>query len=76
MALRAEVQRRNLFLEPADQPGWFRYHGLVREYILRREPQALPQHAERIIDWFEAHDDVPMAIEHALLAEMHERAAG
>ncbi|MBI5567611.1 MAG: hypothetical protein HY870_22120 [Chloroflexi bacterium] len=63
--LRAEVQRRNLFLETTDQPGWFKYHDLIREFLLAtlNDTGSLFDCA---VQWFEAHDDREQAVEHAL----------
>jgi DNA-binding SARP family transcriptional activator len=77
--LREEAQHRNLFIEPADAPGWFRYHDLVREFFVARKqrlaPQAFVADVERIANWLEAQGDAPNAIEHALLAQAHALAA-
>jgi ATP/maltotriose-dependent transcriptional regulator MalT/DNA-binding SARP family transcriptional activator len=76
-ALRQEAERRNLFIEPTDAPGWFKYHDLVREFLLaRRKRTAVDEwmrEMNRISNWFETHGDVPSAIEHALLAQQHPR---
>ncbi|NOX61437.1 MAG: hypothetical protein GXP42_05760 [Chloroflexi bacterium] len=74
-ALRKEVRRRNLFLEPADEPGWFRYHELIREFLVRRARAAALTIHRRAIAWFEARGDLEAAIEQALDADLHETAA-
>lgn len=72
-ALLREVQRRNFFLEECEPRGWFRYHDLIRDFLLRQfDPTAAYQTA---VTWFERHDDLPMAIEHALTGRLFRRAA-
>lgn len=63
--LRAEVQRRNLFIELADQPGWFKYHDLIREFLLTTAGDVAPLF-DRSVQWFEARGNREQAIEHAL----------
>ena len=79
IALRDEVERRNLFIEPIAPDGWFKFHDFVREYLLNRAKRlslaAFENNFARIVDWFEAHTDVPMAIEQALAGAVFERAA-
>jgi len=75
VALRQEIQHHNLFLEPAEQPGWFRYHELIREFLLQQAEEDLRPVFQQIIVWFEARGDLEMAIEHALAGGLHQRAA-
>ncbi len=75
LELRQEVQRRNLFLDSAELPGWFRYHELVREFLLRTAPFDLVSVFQRAVAWFDAQGDPEMAIEHALAGGLHESAA-
>ncbi len=76
---RAELQQRNLFIEPAEQTGWFKVHDFVHEFLLARAKRQLPakfhHYFEQITHWFELQGDMPNAIEHALLAEAYERAS-
>lgn len=71
--LRAEVQRRNLFLETTDQPGWFRYHDLIREFLLTALSDA-GLLFDQIVQWFEARGDREQAIEHALAGQRYDSA--
>ncbi len=73
--LRGEVQRRNLFLQPAELPDWFRYHELVREFLLQTAPFDLASVFERTVAWFDAQGDPEMAIEHALAGRLFQEAA-
>lgn len=68
-----EVRRRALFLHSADVPGWFRYHDLIRSFLLSQsDPTEILLQTSK---WFETSNDVPMAIEHALLAKAWDEAA-
>lgn len=68
-----EVLRRNLFLEESEPRGWYRYHDLIRDYLLRQfDPTAAYEVA---ITWFAEHDDLPMAIEQALAGKLFTSAA-
>jgi ATP/maltotriose-dependent transcriptional regulator MalT/DNA-binding SARP family transcriptional activator len=75
----AEVQRRQLFLETisdsSQTSSWFRYHELVRDFLVSSAPlDPLPLY-ERVIHWFDQRDDFEQAIEHALLGRLYELAA-
>jgi DNA-binding SARP family transcriptional activator/DNA polymerase III delta prime subunit len=72
--LRQEIQRHNLFLYENEQPGHFRYHDLIRDYLLAQEDEQ-QGHWQKTIAWFEAQGDLPQAIEHALAAGWPEEAA-
>jgi DNA-binding SARP family transcriptional activator len=72
--LRAEVQRRNLFLETTDQPGWFKYHDLIREFLLTTLPDDPGPLFDHAVQWFEARGDQEQAIEHALAGRRYEAA--
>ena len=39
--LRRLAQTRNLFLFADDEPGWYRFHALIRAYLRRHQPQRL-----------------------------------
>lgn len=68
-----EVLRRNLFLEEVDGRGWYRYHDLIRDCLLRQFDPT-PAH-EIAINWFEAHSDLPLAIEQALDGKLYPQTA-
>jgi DNA-binding SARP family transcriptional activator len=72
--LRQMAQQRNLFLYQDERPGWFRYHGLIRDYLLTQQDE-LDGYWQKTIAWFEAQDDLPQAIEHALAAGWQGEAA-
>lgn len=72
---RQEIQRRNLFLYPGDQPDHVRYHDLIRDYLLSQNGAELPDLWQKTIGWFEAQGDLPQAIEHALAAGWQAEAA-
>jgi DNA-binding SARP family transcriptional activator len=74
-SLRHEIQRRNLFLYQDERPGWFRYHDLIRDYLLTQNKEALETLWQKTIAWFEVQDDLPQAIEHALAAAWPDEAA-
>ncbi len=75
VALRREIQYRNLFLEPTEEPGWFRYHELIREFLLQQATEDLTPIFQQTIAWFQARGDLEMAIEHALEASLYDEAA-
>lgn len=66
-----ELQRRALFVEPADPDGeWFYYHPLFREFLLSRLHRS-EVHKERVLrkcaaGWFAAHGAWPEAVSQAL----------
>lgn len=72
--------RRGLFVQPIDnEHHWFRIHGLVRQFLLRRlkqqMPQRLPELHRRAAQWFAAHDSKVEAVHHAIAAEDFELAS-
>lgn len=71
LLLRAES--RGLFVARVDASGWFGVHALVRDVLLadlgRRAPDRLAELHARAARWFEAAGQVPLALEHWLLAE-------
>ena len=71
--LLAEIRQRDLYLQPAAQPGWWRYHDLIRDYLLQDHPVATT--ARQVIAWFEEQDDTKMAIEQALDSGLKTKAA-
>lgn len=70
---RAEVQRRNLFLETTDQPGWFKYHDLIRQFLATTRADSEPLF-DRAVHWFESHGNREQAIEHALAGQRYDSA--
>ena len=66
-----QIERSNFFLVPLDATGTdYRYHYLFAD-VLRREletnePEAVPGLHARASLWFEAHDEIEPAIEHAI----------
>ncbi len=74
-SLFTELQQRNLFLEPVTtQPGWFKYHDLIREFLVDQLPMDPSRVYMRVIDWFNRQGDFEMAIEHALTSQLYSRA--
>ncbi|MEX1018524.1 MAG: tetratricopeptide repeat protein, partial [Litorilinea sp.] len=76
----AEILRRNLFLQADEQPGWYRYHDLIRESLGTLAEARLGADTSlhlrtHCADWFAAQGDLPAAIDHALLAENPQLAA-
>jgi DNA-binding SARP family transcriptional activator len=74
-AMLAEAQRRSLFLEAVEPSGWFRYHILVREFLIANTAINLKPLYQQVVDWFIQHDDFEQAIEHALAGQLYEQAA-
>jgi LuxR family maltose regulon positive regulatory protein len=70
--LLAQLYERNLFLVPAGEPGWFRYHQLfaaiLRDRLRRVEPELETGIHARAAAWFEGHGMPARAIEHAVAA--------
>jgi LuxR family maltose regulon positive regulatory protein len=75
------LEKANLFLVPLDEEGrYYRYHHLfaafLRERLRRARPDAIPELHRRAGLWYEEEDGcLASAIEHALAAGDHERAA-
>jgi ATP/maltotriose-dependent transcriptional regulator MalT len=72
-ALLTELERSNLFVIPLDaERRWYRYHHLFRATLLRQlerqAPASIVDLHRRASAWFNDHDDLYGAIEHALLA--------
>lgn len=72
--LRIEADRRNLFLEPAQLPGWFRYHELIQDFLRHNCPFDPAPFARFIVAWFEALGDIDAAIEQALASRLESEA--
>ena len=67
------LDRSNLFLIPLDDHReWYRYHHLFADFLGQRlretEPDQIPELHRRAYQWYEQHDMIPEAIQHALLA--------
>jgi len=74
-ALRRQVQQRGLFLEAAQEPGWFRYHDLVREALLRQGDRNRADEFLTVSRWFQGQGDPFNAIEHLLAGGLQQEAA-
>jgi LuxR family maltose regulon positive regulatory protein len=73
-ALLAYLEHTNLFLIPLDEEhSWFRYHHLFASFLsqrLKRQGvEAVHRLHQRAAEWYDAHDRVDEALEHALGAE-------
>jgi LuxR family maltose regulon positive regulatory protein len=74
------LERDHLFIQPLDQErGWYRYHQLFRDFLLKSLQQSQPEHIvilhKKASLWFEAEGLIDEAIEHALSAEDHQRSS-
>ena len=63
-----DLEESHVFLVPLDRHrGWFRYHGLFREFLLGEllatEPELADPLRTRAAAWFEAHDSPARAVE-------------
>jgi LuxR family maltose regulon positive regulatory protein len=80
-AMLEQLERANIFVAPLDEIGhWFRYHALFAEAMRHTARQrlgegALAAGAYRASQWYAQHGMLPEAIDAALAAGMHERAA-
>jgi LuxR family transcriptional regulator, maltose regulon positive regulatory protein len=76
----AELERANVFLTALDDSReWYRYHHLLREFLLielrKRAPETEEGLHRRAAEWFEATGDVDRAIQQATSAGDVEQAA-
>jgi LuxR family maltose regulon positive regulatory protein len=74
------LDRANLFVVALDdQRRWYRYHALFADVLRARlsdqHPDQVADLHRRACDWFEASDDRPEAIRHAIAGRDFERAA-
>ena len=74
------LERSDLFLVGLDmEQRWYRYHQLFRDFLYQRLKHLCPQGVEslhrRASIWYEKHDLLAQAIEHALAGKDFERAA-
>ncbi len=74
-SLLAEIQRRNLYLQPTTQAGWFQYHDLIRDYLLQRDEAERNVLAEKAVGWYEVQGQLKPAVEQALDSGLKGRAA-
>ncbi|MCL4504451.1 MAG: hypothetical protein M1434_08635 [Chloroflexi bacterium] len=70
----AEIINRGLFIEPAGDPNWYRFHDLIRNHFIMQSGE-LQQLWRQIAHWFAQNGDLPMAIEHALVGGLYKLAA-
>ncbi|GCE31712.1 helix-turn-helix transcriptional regulator [Dictyobacter alpinus] len=68
-----DLQRANLFVSVLDATGiWYRYHPLFAEtlktYLLKQEPETLPELYMRASHWYEQHQHMEEACDYALQA--------
>ncbi|MFN2198421.1 MAG: LuxR C-terminal-related transcriptional regulator [Anaerolineales bacterium] len=75
------LQHANAFLVPLDQEGhWFRYHHLFAELLASRLTQAYSKERMaalhlRAADWFESHQFIAEAVQHAFASKDMQKAA-
>jgi len=74
------LARINHLVLPLDAKGvWYRYHTLLRQFLLadleRSEPRTIPELHQRASAWFERHGQSEEAIDHAFAADDADRAA-
>jgi len=74
------LERSNLFITALDDVGkWYRYHHLFSEILQARLQQNYPEMPvelhRRASEWYEKHDLIPEAVQHALAAGKLDRAA-
>ncbi|HEY5978274.1 MAG TPA: LuxR C-terminal-related transcriptional regulator [Microlunatus sp.] len=65
------LEANGMFVVPLDRHrGWYRYHGLFREFLLaelrRVEPDVVEKLHLRAADWYEANGSAALAVEHLL----------
>jgi ATP/maltotriose-dependent transcriptional regulator MalT len=75
-----EVERRDLFLRALDdERQWFRYHHLFADFLRRRlerdRPGQIAELHRRAARWFSDHGMLSEAVDHAIEAGDHDRAA-
>jgi LuxR family maltose regulon positive regulatory protein len=75
-----QLEAANLFIEPLDQTReWYRYHQLFADLLRHRlqssQPELLPLLHRRASEWYEHNGHLSQAIDHALAAPDHGRAA-
>jgi len=76
----AAIEKANLFLVPLDRHrGWYRYHRLFRDLLLREleehEPELVPVLNQRAADWYESKGDAESTLDYAYAAGNTDSAA-
>ncbi|MCB8928437.1 MAG: HEAT repeat domain-containing protein [Ardenticatenaceae bacterium] len=69
------VLHHDLYLQPAQKEGWYRYHDLIRGYLQQQLGLARQTIAETAVDWFWQQGEQHTAVEQALDANLSEQAA-
>lgn len=69
------VLQNDLYIQPAQKPGWYRYHDLIRDYLLQQLGDARLTVAETAVRWFWENGERNTAVEQALNAGLIQRAA-
>ena len=69
-----EIIRTDLYIQPTNPSGTYRYHDLIRDYLLQDFEQR-KEVAETAVSWFWAHEMVETAVEQALDADLKALAA-
>ena len=67
----AQLEAANLFIVPLDdERRWYRYHhlfsDLLRSQLVRTQPETIPELHRRASRWYEEHEEIQEAIDHAL----------
>lgn len=80
-AILEALERANLFLIPLDEEHtWYRYHHLFVDALRNRLEKTMPGSAsslhQRASRWYEKNGQIEKAIQHALVAQDEDRAAG
>ena len=75
-----QLERANLFLIPLDdEQNWYRYHPLFADMLRSRlrltQPRLVPELHRRASVWYEQHEMLAEAVQHALAASNFEHAA-
>ena len=75
-----KLEQANLFIVPLDDRGkWYRYHHLFAEVLRARLQQTQPDLIQelhcRASAWYERHELMDEAVNHALVAQVFDRAA-
>lgn len=60
-----EIIRADLYIQPAGKPDWYRYHDLIRDYLLQ-DFAGRKVVAETAVTWFKDHDELNTAVDQAL----------
>lgn len=70
------LQQRNLFIGEGSRSQSYRYHDLFREFLLAQGSTSEQRHiAEKTVAYLKENDQYAFAVEQALDARLHERAA-